>query len=193
MVNKMLNNNLKKNYISRLATRILLVLVFVLFVLILNKFNRNLSLEFKNDLFNKSFNFVKVNKISQKVLGKDVFYYQGNNNSMQVLSNNFNSFDKQKYMDAEKMVVSSNLPIGSISSGVVVFIGDKENYGKTIIIQGLDGYNIWYCNIKDINIKLYDYVESQSLIGSADGQYIYLLIEKNNKFFTYDEYIKNKN
>lgn len=193
MVNKMLNNNLKKNYISRLATRILLVLVFVLFVLILNKFNRNLSLEFKNDLFNKSFNFVKVNKISQKVLGKDVFYYQGNDNSMQVLSNNFNSFDKQKYMDAEKMVVSSNLPIGSISSGVAVFIGDKENYGKTIIIQGLDGYNIWYCNIKDINIKLYDYVESQSLIGSADGQYIYLLIEKNNKFFTYDEYIKNKN
>ena len=189
----MLNNNLKKNYISRLATRILLVLVFVLFVLILNKFNRNLSLEFKNDLFNKSFNFVKVNKISQKVLGKDVFYYQGNDNSMQVLSNNFNSFDKQKYMDAEKMVVSSNLPIGSISSGVAVFIGDKENYGKTIIIQGLDGYNIWYCNIKDINIKLYDYVESQSLIGSADGQYIYLLIEKNNKFFTYDEYIKNKN
>lgn len=191
MVNVM-KLKLKRTYISNLITRILLLIVFVLFLLIINKYNHALTLEFKNDLFNKSFNFIKINKISQKVLGKDVFYYQKNSGASQVLSSNFDSNLKEKYYEGEKMNVSTNLPIGSISSGVVVYIGDKDNYGNTVIIQGVDGYNIWYGNIKDINVGLYDYVEKQNLIGAADGDFLYLLIEKDNKYYTYDEYKQNK-
>lgn len=186
-------NRNKKRYISNLITRILLTIVFVLFILIMNKYNKSLSAEFKNNLFNKSLNFIKVNDLSQKLLGKDVFYYQGNNESIEVLSNNFDANIKEKFYDSEKMIVSNDLPIGSISSGVVVYIGNKENYGNTIIIQGIDGFNIWYGNIKDVNVSLYDYVEEHNLIGSADGDFIYLLIEKDNKYYTYDEYIQNKN
>lgn len=191
MVNTM-RIKLRKKYISNLLTRILLLIVFILFLLIINKYNHALTLEFKNDLFNKSFNFIKVNKISQKVLGKDVFYYQNNNDASLVLSSNYDSNSKEKYFDGEKMDVSTNLPIGSISSGVVVYIGNKDNYGNTIIIQGVDGYNIWYGNIKDVNVGLYDYIEKQNLIGAADGDFVYLLIEKNNKYYTYEEYKQNK-
>ena len=191
MVNVM-KLKLKRTYISNLLTRILLLIVFILFLLIINKYNHALALEFKNDLFNKSFNFIKINKISQKVLGKDVFYYQKNSDTSLVLSSNFDSNIKEKYYEGEKMNVSTNLPIGSISSGVVVYIGDKDNYGNTVIIQGVDGYNIWYGNIKDINVGLYDYVEKQNLIGAADGDFLYLLIEKDNKYYTYDEYKQNK-
>lgn len=191
MVNVM-KLKLKRTYISNLITRILLLIVFVLFLLIINKYNHALTLEFKNDLFNKSFNFIKINKISQKVLGKDVFYYQKNSDTSLVLSSNFDSNLKEKYYEGEKMNVSTNLPIGSISSGVVVYIGDKDNYGNTVIIQGVDGYNIWYGNIKDINVGLYDYVEKQNLIGAADGDFLYLLIEKDNKYYSYDEYKQNK-
>ena len=183
MVNVM-KLKLKRTYISNLITRILLLIVFILFLLIINKYNHALALEFKNDLFNKSFNFIKINKISQKVLGKDVFYYQKNSDTSLVLSSNFDSNLKEKYYEGEKMNVSTNLPIGSISSGVVVYIGDKDNYGNTVIIQGVDGYNIWYGNIKDINVGLYDYVEKQNLIGAADGDFLYLLIEKDNKYYT---------
>lgn len=191
MVNVM-KLKLKRTYISNLITRILLLIVFVLFLLIINKYNHALTLEFKNDLFNKSFNFIKINKISQKVLGKDVFYYQKNSDTSLVLSSNFDSNLKEKYYEGEKMNVSTNLPIGSISSGVVVYIGDKDNYENTVIIQGVDGYNIWYGNIKDINVGLYDYVEKQNLIGAADGDFLYLLIEKDNKYYSYDEYKQNK-
>ena len=180
-----------KKYVSSLITRILLIIIFLLFILILNKYNKSLIHKFKDNLFNKSFNFIKVNKISQKLLGRDVFYYQKNNDSSLVLSNNFTSSGKEKYFDGEKINVSTDLPIGSIKSGVVVFIGNKDNFNNTVIIQGIDGFNIWYGNLTDININLYDYVEEHNLIGSADGDFVYLLIEKDNKFYTYDEYIKN--
>lgn len=183
----------RRNYAFNLMSRILIIIIFLLGILILNKFNKPLVLKFKNNLFNKSFNFIKVNKISQKFLGKDVFYYHDNGDITEVLSNSFSSNEKEIYYDAEKLYVSDNLPIGSISSGVVVYEGNKDNYGNTIIIQGMDGFNIWYANIKDISPGLYDYVEKNNLIGAADGDYIYLIIEKNNKYYTYDEYIQNKN
>ena len=185
-----LNN--KKKYISKFLTRILLVVIFLLFILIMNKYNKTFVQSFKNNLFNKSFNFIKVNKISQRILGKDVFYYQDNKDVVEVLASGFDESGRSKYYDSEKVSVSSNLPIGSISSGVVVYIGNKEHYGNTVIIQGMDGFNIWYSNIKDINIGLYDYVEENNFIGAADGEFIYLLIEKDNKYYTYDEYIKTK-
>ena len=185
--------NNKKAYLSSLITRILLVIIFLLFILILNKYNHSFTLKLKNEIFNKSFNFIKINKVSQKLLGKDVFYYQNNNDATLVLSNSLSLNGKDKYYDAEKLKVSDNLPIGSISSGVVVFTGYKDLYNNTVIIQGLDGYNIWYGNLKDININNYDYVEEHNLLGAADGNYIYLLIEKDNKFYTYDEYIQSKN
>lgn len=181
-----------KKYISNLITRVLFIIIFLLFILILNKYDSSLIIKFKNSLFNKSFNFIKVNKVSQKLLGKDVLYYQNGGNTSLVLSNNYGINDKEKYFDGEKIKVSSNLPIGSIKSGVVVFIGNKENFNNVVIIQGMDGYNIWYGNLTNINVKLYDYIEEQNLIGTADGDYVYLLIEKNNKFYTYDEYIQNK-
>jgi stage IV sporulation protein FA len=182
----------KKKYLTSLFTRLLLVVIFLLLILIINKYNHTFITKFKNNLFNKTFNFIKVNKISQKILGKDVFYYQNNKDIESVLSNSFDANIKEKYLDSEKLSVSLDLPIGSISSGVVVYIGNKDSYGSTIIIQGVDGYNIWYGNVKDINVGLYDYVEEHNLIASANGEYIYLLIEKDNKYFTYDEYIQSK-
>ncbi|MBR5662724.1 MAG: M23 family metallopeptidase [Bacilli bacterium] len=182
-----------KKYLKNLLTRFLIMIIFILFILILNKYNKSLALNLKNNLFNKSINFVKINKLSQRLLGKDVFYYQSKESDSMVIASQFNQNKKNKYFDGEKILVSSNLPIGSISSGVVVYIGNKENYNNTIIIQGMDGYNIWYGNITNVNASLYDYVEEHSLIGSADGEYMYLLIEKDNKFYTYDEYVKSKN
>lgn len=182
---------INNRYISSLLTRILLSIVFILFILILKKCNNFLIIDFKNNLFNKSFNFIKVNKISQKVLGKDVFYYQNSDDIVEVMATSFDS--KTKYYDGEKFMVSSNLPIGAISSGVVVFIGNKNEYKNTVIIQGIDGFNIWYGNVKDVNVKTYDYIQEGNLIGAADGDFIYLLIEKNNEYYTYEEYAKLKN
>lgn len=72
---------------------------------------------------------------------------------------------------------------------MIVFIGDKENYGKTIIVEDLDGVYNWYGNIDNSSLKLYDYVEKGSLIGEASLK-LYLVFSKGDKFLDYEEYIK---
>ena len=79
--------------------------------------------------------------------------------------------------------------IPSIESGIVVFIGEKENYGNTIIIQGVDGVDIWYGNTDNTNVKLYDYVEKGSMIAMTKTEDLYLVFQKDGKFLDYKKYI----
>ena len=69
------------------------------------------------------------------------------------------------------------------------FIGDKEEYGQTIIIQGMDGIDYWYSNVENINVKLYDYIESDNIIATAKDNKLYVLFMKDGKFLNYEEYI----
>lgn len=167
------------------------MLIITTILLIINKLYPGTLKKIKTNVFSKSISFVKINKLSKNIIGRDVFYEK--NKDMKVLSNDINLNKSNKYFDAEEFKVSTNLAIGSLQSGVVIFIGDKDKYGNTIIIEGVDGYNIWYSNVTDINVKLYDYVEKGSLIASANQDKIYLLIEKDNKIYTYDEYKEHKN
>ena len=61
-------------------------------------------------------------------------------------------------------------------SGIVTYIGNKEGYNNTIIIQQSNGYYAWYGNIKE-SVKLYDYVEKGSILGSASKEYYYVLLK----------------
>lgn len=179
--------------INYVINRFLLSFVIVLFMLIIKKVNPNITKYVKRNIFNKSFNFIKVNTLTRKVLGKEFIYYQNTPNSINVFNNDLDNSTVHKFYDGEKYEVSENLPIGIFESGVVIYTGYKDNFKNTVIIQGVDNYNIWYGNLKDINVNLYDYVEKNSLIGSADGKEIYILIEKDSQFYTYEDYKKNTN
>ena len=73
---------------------------------------------------------------------------------------------------------------------MLVYYGEKENYGKVAIIQGVDGVDIWYGGITDLNYNIYDYVEKGSILGNSIDNYYYLLFKKDNNVLKYDEYIK---
>ena len=72
---------------------------------------------------------------------------------------------------------------------MVVFIGNKENYNNTVIIEDLNGVYIWYGNINTTSLKLYDYVEKGSYIGEASNN-LYMVFSKDNKYLSYEEYLK---
>ena len=72
---------------------------------------------------------------------------------------------------------------------MVLFIGDKDNYGKTIIIEDLNGIYYWYGNISTTSLKLYDYVEEGSFICEADKT-LYMVFSKDYKYLNYEDYIK---
>ncbi len=93
------------------------------------------------------------------------------------------------YEDGVKLTVESNYLVKSLDSGIVVFIGDKDKYGKTVIIQQMNGVDVFYGNVTS-SVNMYDYVEKGSLIGETIDTNLYLAFQKEGSFVDYKEYIK---
>ena len=49
---------------------------------------------------------------------------------------------------------------------------------------------MWYGNLQNINVELYDYVEKGKLLGEAKGTNLYLVYQKDGEYVDYKEYIK---
>ena len=76
-----------------------------------------------------------------------------------------------------------------LESGVVVFLGEKENLGKTVIVQGIDGVDIWYSHLENYNLTMYDYVEKDSLVGEFQENEAILTFMKDGNYLGYEEYL----
>ena len=95
-----------------------------------------------------------------------------------------------KYYDGVALDVTNNYLVPVIETGLVVYIGEKENYGNVIIIQGMDGVDIAYSNMQTTSVKLYDYIEKGDLLGEVEGNKLYLVYSKNGEILNYEEYLK---
>ena len=93
----------------------------------------------------------------------------------------------EEYKDGVKLKLDSKIvPINE--SGIVVYIGEKEGYGNTIIVQRVDGIDEWYGGIVNENVKLYDYVKKGSILGEVED-YLYLIYKKDGNILNYEEFI----
>ena len=77
--------------------------------------------------------------------------------------------------DAGEVSFCSGLTSFNIPDSVT-FIGEKEGYNNTIIVQQSNGYYAWYGNVTE-KVKLYDYVEKGTVIGTATDEYYYVLLK----------------
>ncbi len=100
------------------------------------------------------------------------------------------TFNKsEKYLDGSNLEVDKNYLVPCISSGVVVFVGEKENIGNVIIIETEDNSTITYGNILNTSLKLYDYVEKGDFIGEVSDTTLYLSILKDNNYLDITSYL----
>ncbi len=169
-----------KIYIKKLIRRVLLSVILLLVVLIYTKNNDNNLLNIKKYLFSDSFKFMKINKIYSNVLGN--ILPNTTNNTKMVFSNDEIKTDN-KYLDG--IIIDKN-EISALCGGIVVYIGNKDDYGNTIIIQGNNGIDYWYGNVEKVNVNLYDYIEKDIIIGNSNNYY-YLVLQKDGKIISLDE------
>ena len=179
----------KKSYNK--ITKFLITIVITLLALILLKSNNNFKTFFYKNVYDKNFSFSKVNKIYKDIFGTPIPFSNllNKNKTSLVFNEKLEYSDKSKYLDGVKLTVSNNYLVPTQVNGMVVFIGEKENYGKTVIISGTDGVDIWYSNMKTTSVKLYDYVEKGSLIGETNDTTLYLVYKKDGKVLNYEDYI----
>jgi stage IV sporulation protein FA len=61
----------------------------------------------------------------------------------------------------------SNSSVEAMSEGIVNFIGQKDDLGKTVIIQHADGSESWYGHLEEISVNLYDFVDKGKEVGKV--------------------------
>lgn len=177
----------KKNYFKNLLIRIMIVVILFLSIAILYRSNNKFKDYISKYLYTDSIPFTKIKKMYNKYLGGVLPKLKEENTSL-VFNEKINYMSKEEYYDGVHLKIDSSYPVPSLEEGMVVFIGDKEYYGNTIIIESLDGIYYWYGNISNTSVKLYDYIEKGSFIGEASND-LYLVFSKDNKYLNYEEYI----
>lgn len=185
---KIINKNKSKNYFKNLIIRILLVALIFLSLAIIYKSNSNLKNKIDTYIFKEEISFVKIKNIYNKYLG-GILPIKKESNTVSVFNEKLEYTSVSKYNDGAKLTVNEAYLVPAIKEGMVVFAGEKEEYGKTIIVEDLEGIRIWYGNINNTSLKLYDYIEKGSLIGEVNND-LYLVISKDNQYLNYEEYIK---
>ena len=162
-------NNIFKKILSKLFT----IVIFTMIVITLS----NMSPKFKSFIVDKVLNstidFSFVNKLSNKVTN----VFKTSNNTLPVVKEENNR--KERYKDGIKYIVNKGASVNIKDSGIVTYIGNKDGYNNTVIIQQSNGYYAWYGNIKE-EVKVYDYIESGSKIGETlTNEYYYVLLKDN--------------
>lgn len=177
--------SLNKKNINKLITKFMIAIIFFLISIIFTNYSDKNLLLYKEYVFTESLPFTKIKGWYEDLFG-EVLPTQ--DNSQTVFNGKLVYKDISEYYDGEKLLVSKNTLVNNITSGVVVFSGEKDNYGNTVIIQGIDGVDIWYGNLENVSVSLYDYIEANTVIGETKDEYLYLVIKKDNEYIKYENY-----
>ena len=182
-------NKETKKPISNHITKLMVTIILTLICLIGIKKSEKFKTLFYTNIYENNFSFATINSLYKQYFGTTLPLTNILNSSTEtVFSEEFNYISNEKYLDGEKFTVEKNYLMPVLNSGIIVYIGEKEGYGNTIIVQQVDGVDIWYSNITS-NVKLYDYIEKGDVLGETVGDIIYLTIKKDGKYITYEDYI----
>lgn len=183
------DNKKNSKYISNLFTRTLVAVIVVLISAIyVNASDKNLK-SYKENLFEKSLSFNKVSSAYNKVFGNVMPLELDKGTTKSVFNEGISYSDITKYENGYKLTLTNNM-VTSLYDGIVVFIGEKEGYGNTIIVQGSNGVDIWYGNVTNVGVSLYDYIDKDTMLGESVDSNLYLVFNKENQFLGYEEYLK---
>lgn len=176
----------KKSVVKKYLLKMSILLVIFLVTIIAIKKDDNSKEWLNKNIFSKNFSFTHIKNIYTKYFGS-VLPFDNLINIESVFTESIEYSEINKYNDGFSLLVNQNYLVPVQKSGVVVFVGEKEKYGNTIIIES-DDITIWYSNISS-NIKLYDEVKKGEYLGETLSDKLYLVFQKDGKFVDYKNFI----
>lgn len=171
------NKESNKDWLNKLLISIIIVLV----CLIVTNFDSNLRDTFKKEVLEDNISFNEFNKLYKRLVSRG---------SEDVLVNGV-VVDKDKMEEVDgryRFNYGIDYQIEALKPGIIVFNGDKDNLGDTIIIQGNDGVDIWYSGVALKNYSLYDYISTGDILGISNDVYLTISIYKDGELLKYEEY-----
>lgn len=177
-----------KKTVKKVINQIAFSIIMVLIGMILIKKDSEWKNKIEENVYEKSLHFTKTQEIYQKYFG-DILEKRNKKETKQVSKEAIIYDNLETYKNGIKLQVEKNSTIQALESGVIIYLGEKEDYGNTIVIEQVDGVDTWYGNIENTNYKLYDYIEQGEILGSTITGYYYLAFQKKGEFLDYKEYI----
>lgn len=97
------------------------------------------------------------------------------------------------------MLMSAGTPVNSFTNGKVLSAGDTgDGFGKSVVVQNLDGTTTRYAHLSDIGVKPGDNIDRNSLLGAAGqtgkatGPHLHVEVrDKNNQPLDAKGYLAN--
>ncbi len=177
-------------YIRNLIFRILSVVVIFLSLAIISKSNKAYKDIILKTLYQDNISFIQIKNLYNKYLGGVIPLDKIVEPITPVFNEELEYTNELEYLDGVKLEVNDKYLVPILEEGMVVYIGEKENYGRVIIIEGIDGVEMWYGFIETTAVSLYDYVEKNSYLGQTKENTLFLAYKKDGKFLNYKEYLK---
>ncbi len=178
-----------KKSVRDFCSRFLITIVLFLIALILVRDQKDFKKFLIEKVYTQSFHFTKAKNLYEKYFGSILSVDKIVPEEEPVFNEKLSYQDSSVYKDGVKLTVEKEYLVPALESGIVVFMGEKEGYGTTVIVQQIDGIDVWYSNIEGKDIKMYDYIKKGTLIGQTKSKNLYLVFQKEGKYLNYKEYI----
>ena len=183
------NNNIDSNKLYNSLIKLMILIIMFIGSLIYVKTSDDNKQKMYDLLFKDNISFSKINNLYNEYLG-DVLPFKGLvSDTKPVFNERLEYSSANIYKDGVALNVSDSYLVPAIGEGIVIFVGEKEGYGKTVIVEQSDGVNVWYSNLINLNVNIYDYIEEGNLIGETKDNILYLVFKKEEKVLDYKEFI----
>lgn len=178
-----------KNEIKLFISKTLISIIIFLIGMILVKSSEETKSLIEKKIFEQSIKFTKYKQVYDKYLGNvlsiDKIVYEGK----PVFNEKITYKELHEYKDGVALTVEENYMVPCIKNGIVVYIGTKEEYGQTIVIEQENGIDVFYSNVETSGIKLYDYIQEGDYIGQVKTNKLYLIFKQNGKVLNYKDHL----
>ena len=65
--------------------------------------------------------------------------------------------------------IGKDANVEAMNEGLVSFIGQKDGFGQTVVIQHADKSEAWYGNLSSMDVTLYEYIEKGAFNWKSNG------------------------
>lgn len=163
-------------------SKLLITVIIVLVCLIVCNFNSDLRDSFVKEVLEDNMDFGNFNMLYKK--------FMIDSEESIVVSDTMLDISDMEVVDGRyRFNYGIDYQVEVLKSGIIVYVGDKDNLGDTVIVQGNDGIDIWYSGITLKEYGLYDYVSNGDILGLSNDVYITISIYEDGELLKYEEYI----
>ena len=124
------DNKKIKNKLLSFFNKVMICTIILLSALIIIKKNPTIKEYISKEIFNNNISFAYIKELYNKYFG-DVLP-DNSSNVTSVFSEKITYKNKEKYLDGYILEVDSNYLVPVVETGIVVYIGEKKDYGNVI-------------------------------------------------------------